>query len=77
MLTYVIILLIVGQKVSSADRVYLETATYKLDTGYTLDGLPDGKKSFKVTCRHNGNFSDAKVAPLLYCVICLYYTVLR
>lgn len=39
--------------------VYKETAEYRCNTGYTLDGLSDGATSFSLTCEADGLFSGA------------------
>ena len=38
-----------------------DEVTYALEKGYTLDGTPNGERSFKITCTAAGAFTSTKV----------------
>jgi len=48
-------------------KVYTDQCTYQCDVGYTLDALPKGKSSFKLTCLATGEFSEPKTCLPVSC----------
>jgi hypothetical protein len=46
---------------------YQGTADYECFEGYTLDGKPDGKTKFSVTCKKDGIMTEPKVCEPIVC----------